>query len=164
VFGINEVVQKLNFIQGDINRILFYVKAISKAQDKSKLYFSKVIIFETSTIIKGDIKEMNLDDLSKVTFTLEALNRKGQPAQVQNPTFTISDATLATGAQNPSGTNPLEFEVIRLPGTSGTFIVEATADADLGDGVSNLTAQEAVNATLAQANILSLKAGTPVDA
>lgn len=182
MWGLNELRQKLDIMSGVIYEIQGFVKIIANRTKDIKvqldsiiqllkdsaptniisLRFAKVKFLETGMTVEGDLKKMNLDDLSKVTFTLEATDRKGRPAQVQNPTFAISDPSLATGEQSTE--NPLEFTVTRIQGTSGVFVVHAEADADLGEGVKQLVAEEAVNATLAEANILSLKAGEPSDA
>jgi len=144
----------LKTIQEKLNEILKKLEP-----DRSSLRISKNKI--ENLIIKGDIKSMNLDNLQQVTLTLEATDRKGNPAKVESVNWESTDTSIATA--EPNTENQLECTFKAVKGAVGTCIARATADAKFGEETNNLVAEEALNVTDPEAQVLSLKVAEPVD-
>lgn len=91
----------------------------------------------------------------KVPVMLDPKTAAGNPAQVQNVTFTVTegDATVVV-------VDEMNFEVVS--GAGGLSKITVTADADLGEGVVELTDTIEYFVTAAQASSLGFNAGAPV--
>jgi hypothetical protein len=117
-----------------------YIAALFFKNRKKKKKNSLVFIFNLqSTIqIKSSSMTLTLTDTQMVSGTIgQPVDAKGYSAAVQTGSvvFTSSDETVATVAQDP--TNEYGFTVTaQKPGVAQ---ITATADADLGEGVSNIT-------------------------
>lgn len=142
-----------------VNEILIKVDVLISSIDKSSFHFSEIRI--ENIIVKGDIKDVNIDNLQKVTYTLEAKDRKGNLAKVESVNWELTNPVVATLETNPD--NQLEATVKGISGTTGQTIVRATADARFGEEVNNLVAEDALNITDPEASILSLSNSGAVD-
>lgn len=173
-----DLLKKLDFISGTINTIEGYVKKIRHDQtldsvtivkiwnklneqqvNKPSFHFSKIRI--ENITVKGDIKDVNIDNLQQVTYTLEAKDRKGNPAKVESVTWELTNPVVAALEVNPD--NQLEATVKGISGTTGQTLVRATADARFGEEVNNLVAEDALNVTDPEASVLSLSNSGAVD-
>ena len=104
------------------------------------------IVFDTGQIVEGDIKSMVLTDSQEATLSFgRPVTKRGNPAQVDESSisFTISDGS-ATLTPNPSGTDPYSVKVTAavLTPVDTPAVITITADADLGDGVKNISGVE----------------------
>jgi hypothetical protein len=119
------------------------------------------IIF--STIISGikveDIKMLILPDDKKVGLSIQPVDAKGNPAQLQgDPKWSVADETIAT-------VTPVAGQSLRAdltPGTKlGTTQVNVSGDADLGEGVTTIAGTLDVQVVAGQAVSLQISAGPP---
>lgn len=175
-----DLLKKLDFISGTINtvegitkktwyrqtvhdrilgNIFDEIKKLRQIEDKSSFHFSKIRI--ENIIVKGDIKDVNIDNLQQVTYTLEAKDRKGNPAKVESVNWELTNPVVATLEVNPN--NQLEATVKGISGTTGQTLVRATADVRFGEEVNNLVAEDALNVTDPEASVLSLSNSGAVD-
>lgn len=172
-----DLLKKLDIMSGVINTIDGRVKIIfqrsssistkldiifdeiQEQHDKSSFHFSKVRI--ENITIKGDIKKVNIDFLQQVTYTLEATDRKGNPAKVESVTWELTDPSIATLEVNPD--NQLEATAKGISGVTGVTLVRATADVRFGEETLHKVAEDALNVTDPEAEIISLKASEATD-
>lgn len=91
----------------------------------------------------------------KVPVVISPLTAAGNPAAVENVTFVVTegDATVVV----VDGTN---FEVVS--GAGGLSKITVTADADLGEGVVEISDEIEYFVTAAQASSFGFAAGAPV--
>lgn len=99
-----------------------------------------------------------LTDEQKVGVKLVATTAAGNPAEVQDPKFSSSDESIITVVADP---NDPTSAVVTAVGPLGSAQVSATADADLGEGVTEITAVDTVEVKAAQATTLGLTFGVP---
>jgi hypothetical protein len=117
-----------------------YIAALFFRNRKKKKKNSLVFVFNLQPTIqvKSSSMTVTLTDTQYVSGAIGApVDAKGFPAAIQtgSVTFTSSDETVATVTQDT--TNELGFTVTaQKPGVAQ---ITATADADLGEGVSNIT-------------------------
>lgn len=119
----------------------------------------------------GPVKEQNLPgpvlentvlqltDSQQCDLSIAAVDKKGNPAPVQNPTFASSDETVATVVVD--STDPSKAVVVA--GAPGVCQVQVGADADMGDGITPLTGTLDITVVGGQAVSLAVSAGTPVE-
>lgn len=91
----------------------------------------------------------------KILITIAPVTAQGNPASVENTVFTVDsgDATVQEVEANKS--------YYLVSGAGGLSTVTVTADADLGEGVTNITDTIEYFVTTAQATSFGLSAGTP---
>jgi hypothetical protein len=94
----------------------------------------------------------------KVQYTISPTTDEGNPARIDGiPQWESSDTNIVTVA--PAGDG---MSCMAISGTvEGSATVTVTADADLGQGVRNITESQEVRVTLAEASKLGLKPGEP---
>lgn len=103
---------------------------------------------------------MILTDVQKVKLKVNPVSKAGNPATVDGaPKWSVSDETILTLAVSEDG---LGAEVVST-GKLGTAQVSVVADADLGDGVTELTGTLDVEVKASAAVTLGLEVGTPED-
>ncbi len=115
------------------------------------------VIRDDGTIEEGvTMAEMTADE--KVTVTLDIKNPvTGKPAKVDGvPVWASSDETVITVEMAADGMSGNVFGV-----TPGSARVVATADADLGTGVSTISAELVFTITAGANPVMTLTAGTP---
>lgn len=101
-----------------------------------------------------------LTDVQKVKLKVNPVSKAGNPATVDGaPKWSVSDETILTLAVSEDG---LGAEVVST-GKLGTAQVSVVADADLGDGVTELTGTLDVEVKASAAVTLGLEVGTPED-
>lgn len=101
-----------------------------------------------------------LTDIQKVTLKVAPVSKAGNPAPVDGaPKWSTSNDAVVTLSVSDDG---LSCEVVTT-GVLGTAQVSAVADADLGEGVVELTAVLDVEVKASAAVNLGLDVGVPTD-
>lgn len=101
-----------------------------------------------------------LTDVQKVSLSVTPVSKAGNPAPVDGvPTWSTSDDTVLTLKVSEDG---LSCEAVTT-GVLGTAQVSVVTDADLGDGVIELTAVLDVEVKASAAVNLGLDVGVPTD-
>jgi len=101
-----------------------------------------------------------LTDAQKVTLKVNPVSKAGNPAPVDGaPKWSVSDETVLTLVVAADG---LSCDVVTT-GKLGSSQVAVVADADLGEGVTELTATLDVDVKASAAVNLGLDVGTPTD-
>ena len=99
---------------------------------------------------------ITITDEQKVLVTLAPVTAAGNPATLDGvPSWTVTsgDATVEPAADGLS--------CYLISGTVGNSVIEVSADADLGEGVSPITDTIDLAVVSAQASSLGLVVGTP---
>jgi hypothetical protein len=100
-----------------------------------------------------------ITDLQQVALTISATDTVGNPAPLDGaPSWTSSDPTIAT--VTPDATNPLMASVASV-GPLGVATVTVSADADMGTGVTTISATFDLEVVGSQAGALTIAAGVP---
>lgn len=98
-----------------------------------------------------------LADDEKVSASATFVDAAGNVAPVQGaPVWASSDESIVTVTDNGDGT-----VTITSVGPLGTAQVSVTADADLGDGVTNIVGTADIEVVASQAVAASIGLGTP---
>lgn len=99
-----------------------------------------------------------LTNEQKIKVTVQPTTEAGNPAPIDGvPTFQVitGDATVEPVADEPNS-------VYILSGAADTVsTISVNADADLGEGVTELTEEITLNVVQASANALGVVTGTP---
>jgi hypothetical protein len=126
--------------------------------EKPEIRFA--IHIEGGFLIKGDDMALTLTAVQQVGVSVSAVDAKGNPAPVENVQFSSSDEAILTVTVDP--TDPTKATAVAV-GTTGTAQVKVQADADIGEGIKNLTGLLDVEVVAAEAVSLGIAAGTPED-
>jgi len=95
----------------------------------------------------------------QVRVTVQFQDKKGNPAEVQGtPAWTVSDPNTLTVTPDADG---MGAEVVA--GNLGTAQVNVTADADLGDGTTEIMGTLEIEVKAGDATVVSLNPETPTD-
>ena len=86
-------------------------------------------------------------------------DKKGNPAQVQNPVWSSSEAGTASVTVDPA--NPLKAVVAAVGPVDEASMITFEADADMGDGVKPIIATLDLVVTSGEATVVEIVAGTP---
>lgn len=142
--------------------ILIVIIYITEQRYKKKPKFIMTLEFENIKI-KGEISMIGLKVSQTVPVTLQPIDRKGNPASVEPGTvvFESTDPNIFTVVQNPD--NELQADVYSSVNNPGTAQLDYKADADLGDGVVEISGFSAVEVLPLQAVGFGLQVGEPVD-
>lgn len=139
----------------DINDSLDMIKDalhVDKSTKRIPLVFAQDL--ETGFYVRGDITNMQIRDDQKFRIEFgKPLDKKGNAASVQEGSVSIS-VTDGSATVEPDPTNPFAATIIGVSPTAditkpGAVII--TADADLGEGVRNITGSEPLIVTGGQA-------------
>jgi hypothetical protein len=98
-----------------------------------------------------------LTDVQKAPLTISPVDAAGNAAPVEGVVWSSSDPTVLTVEAAPDGLSA----VITAVGPLGDAQVSVTADAQIGDGVTELTGVLAVRVVASQAVAFNITAGTP---
>jgi len=104
--------------------------------------------------------QLQLTDSQDCPLTVVIKDKKGNPAQVQSPTWASSDTAVAT--VTPDTADPLKA-VVSAVGPTGTAEISFDADADLGAGVLPIIGTLSVVVLAGPATVVEITAGTPVE-
>ena len=100
---------------------------------------------------------LKLTNTQQAALSISAVDRKGRPAPVDSIVFTSSDDTVARVIADVSDPSKALLQAV----DAGTAQINVTADADLGDGVSELHGTLDVTVVAGQAVALAINTGTP---
>lgn len=118
-----------------------------------------VFTAETEGSVQTGVEKMDLRDDQQVALTIQPVDKKGAPAQVDGaPVWASSDATILTVTAAADGMSANVAGV--APGLARVVV---TADADLGSGTTPLTGTLDFNVTGGGAVSISITPGTPTD-
>lgn len=188
VFGLDFIKKKLDIMSGDIkntegiakniltrsrtitdlvvkvfdkvNEILELLKKNVEEPDESGFFFSQFKI--ENITIKGRLESITMNEFQQVEGTFEALKKNGQPAKVQNPRVEVDHPEMATA--EITGENTVVVKAIEgaIPEPTA-LLVTVTADADLGEGVREISVVGTVPLTPGEAESLAINFGEPTD-
>lgn len=97
----------------------------------------------------------------QVDLSVTVTDRKGNPAQVQDPTFMSNNESILTVVPDAGG-DPLKCSVVAT-GALGSASITFSADADLGSGVEPLLGTFDVDVGPGKATVVTLNPGTPTE-
>lgn len=97
-----------------------------------------------------------LNDLEQAVLSVTPVNVKGKPAPVQNPVWKSSDESVAVVVVDADGLSAVV--VAKAPGTAQVSIV---ADADMSEGVSEITGTLDVKVVPSQAVGFTINTASP---
>lgn len=101
-----------------------------------------------------------LPDTKKVSASVAFVDAAGNPASVQGaPAWSSSDESIVTVTVSDDG---MSAEIVAV-GPIGTAQVSVTADADLGEGVINVSALADIEVVASQAVAAAISLGEPTD-
>lgn len=108
---------------------------------------------------------ITITDSQTVTVTVTgATDKKGNPAPLDGvPTFASADETICTFAADPSDASGMTGIITAVGPLTSATAVSITADAQLGDGVTNIVVNGLVEITSGQATGFAVTVGTPVE-
>lgn len=99
-----------------------------------------------------------LTDVQKVRLAIKPVSAAGNPAEIDGtPAWVVSDDTLGSLTVDEDG---LGAEFV-TSGLLGTCQVSVTADADLGDGMREISGVLDIEIHASEAVSLSINAGVP---
>lgn len=147
-------------IQDKVNEILELLKKNIEEPDESGFFFTKFKI--ENVIIEGKLEKITMNEFQQVEGTFQALKRNGQPAQVQNPRVEVDHPEMATA--EITGENTVVVKAIEgaIPEPTA-LLVTVTADADLGEGVREISVVGTIPLTPGEAESLAITFGEPTD-
>lgn len=94
----------------------------------------------------------------QVDLSVEVLDRRGNPAQVQDGAWSSDNEDIVTVTDGGDNT-----AIVRATGPTGTSTVTYQADVDLGEGVSHMTATLDIEVVAADAAVFNISPGTPTE-
>lgn len=125
---------------------------------KPKLHLSVGPVQEQKLSGPGDpvMASIQLTDTQQAPLSFTATDKKGFPAEVQNPTFSSGDPNVVSVSPDPGG-DPTKSVIVA--GAPGNTQVVVSADADLGDGVELITGSLDVTVVAGKAAVINVAAG-----
>lgn len=91
-------------------------------------------------------------------------DKKGNPAQYENPVWSSSDSSIITVGPDPNApTDPLMAMISAVGPMTDAASVSFDADADLGEGVKPLIGVIPVIVKAGEATVVELAVGTPTE-
>lgn len=139
-------------------KILYALLRLIGAGDPPKGELSIAIGPVSLSLNAEEPKMLILTDEQKCALSIQPLTAAGNPAPVDGvPTWSVSDESVLSLTVAPDGMSA----TIGTPGGLGTSQVSVVADADLGEGVVNITAVLDVEVKASQAVSLGMTVGVP---
>lgn len=106
------------------------------------------------------VTQMNMTDTQQVGLTIQPVDAKGNPAQVDGaPVWASSNTEVVSITAAPDGMSATAVAV----GPLGTATISVKADADLGAGVTTIAGTLDITITGGVATTVTITAGTPTD-
>lgn len=104
--------------------------------------------FQKFPLIGGDLlMTLTLNTVQQCLVSIQPVDRKGNPAEVQNIEWLTSNTDVIALEPSEDGKSCL----VKSVGIPGTPTVQVSCDADLGEGVTNLVGTIAVEVVAAPA-------------
>ena len=129
---------------------------VQKPAQATQIVFS----FVSSSPIQFHIgvKSMKLTDVQKVVGSIAPKDAVGNPAPVDGiPVWVSSDTAIVTVTAAPDGMTA----VVEAVGALGTAQISVSADADMGGGVTTITALADIAVLASEATALGITFGVP---
>lgn len=115
-------------------------------------------VFDKTTTVKGDLTMLLITDSQEVDLAIKPVTKKGHPAQIDGvPVWSTSDPTIVALVVAADGLSCIATATENL----GTVQISVTADADLGEGIQNLTGILDLEVIGGAAATMTIIAGTP---
>lgn len=155
-----ETFEKISEVSIKVVEIFNILKSEVEEPDESGLFFTKFKI--ENITIEGKVEKITMNEFQRVVGTFEAKKKNGQPAQVQNPRVELDHPEMATA--EITGTNEVTVSAIEgaIPEPTA-LLVTVTADADLGEGVREISVVGTIALTPGEAETLEVTFGEPED-
>lgn len=161
---LSKIIQLLEEIENGMNtgillEILQTLQRIEQAVSSSPA--ARVVFYVVDSAgQKIQVDHMNLKLSQKLPLAVEFLDKFNNPAPVDGvPSWSVTDPSLAQIVPAADG---LSAELIPI-GPLGSFKVQCSADADLGEGLKPILGELDIDLLPAEASVVNIKAGTPVD-
>jgi hypothetical protein len=103
------------------------------------------------------ITMLQLTNTQQCPIAVQGVDKKGNPAELDSVVFTSSDPSVATVDQDPADQTKALVKAV----AAGTAQINVTADADLGDGVTEITGALDLAVVAGQAVGFVINTGTP---
>ncbi len=103
---------------------------------------------------------LQLTNTQQCPIAVSGVDKKGNPAELDSVIFTSSDPSVATVEPDPSDPGNQNKALVKAV-AAGTAQINVTADADLGDGTTELTGTLDLTVVAGQAVGFEIKTGTP---
>jgi len=139
-------------------QINVYVDGVKKkTKTKVKLRWRVGPVSEQSLVGPLGVRSMlQLTNTQQCPIEVSGVDKKGNPAELDSVVFTSSDPSVATVEADPADQDKALIKAV----ATGTAQINVTADADLGDGVSELTGTLDVTVVAGQAVGFAINTGT----
>jgi hypothetical protein len=119
-----------------------------------------IIIAEVDGWITYGAKEIQMTDTQQAILTIEPVDKKGNPAQLDGPPeWASSNTEVITVTAAADGLSAVALAV----GPLGTATVSVKADGDLGPGVTTISGTIDITVTGGGAVTLKIAMGTPTE-
>lgn len=112
-----------------LERLVTAIESLAGLPRGPRLFISTLVV-EGFTFV-GELMSFQLSDVKTASASFSAVDAKGNPAAVENPTWASSDEAIFTVSVSVDG---MTATVIPT-GPLGTAQLQFSADADLGAGV-----------------------------
>jgi hypothetical protein len=151
--------EKVKYIAEKVDKILEILTSLEEEDDLSSFEFTKVQIDQI--IIEGVIEKMTINEFQRVSATVDATKKNGQPAQVENLTVETDRSDILTAEVNG---NEVVFKAVEGSVSEPTAVLcTAKADADLGEGVREISVSDSITVVPGEAEALGFKFSEPED-
>lgn len=108
----------------------------------------------------GEPQMLRLPDDKQVQLSINPLSRRGNPARIDGtPRWTSSDESVVTLTPSEDG----KSATAKAVGPTGTAQISVVADADLGEGVREITGIETIEVVEGEAATVGITAGEITD-
>lgn len=146
----------LTFMLGSAIYIVFYENR--RKQNQARIQYN--VFYLDTQIYMEDIDMLILTDTQQVILSIEPKTKAGNLANVDGiPQWSVVDGTLLEITPDATGLSA----TITTTGALGTTQVSVTVDADLGEGVTEITGVLDIEVKAGQAVSLGITAGTPTE-
>lgn len=110
--------------------------------------------------ITTGVTQMQLKDTQQVILSIQPVDKKGNPAQVDGvPVWASSNTEVVTITAADDGLSATAVAV----GPLGSAKISVTADADTGSGVTEIAGSIDIDVVASAATTVTITAGTPTD-
>lgn len=118
-----------------------------------------ITLFFDNLKIKSNIMAVSMTDTQFVTGQITPTNKKGNPAPVEAGSVKITSSNESVAVVTQDVADQTKFTVTGV--APGVAQIDVSADADLGEGITNITGFLAVEILPAQATGFGITTGTP---
>ncbi len=112
-----------------LERLVAAIESLAGLPRGPRLFLSRLTV-DGATYI-GELRMFQLSDVKTASASFSAVDAKGNPAAVENPSWASSDEAIFTVSVSDDGLTA----TVNPTGPLGTAQLQFSADADLGEGV-----------------------------